>query len=604
MYPILKVCLLIIIYVSTSTVLLSNNKLDSLIQVTKTLEDSRKKVKNLIKISEKTLKTDSLTSHQSVLEAISISQKLKNDTILVDSRIQLFQFMRDNYGSRGYQSCLDSLQVLRIELDEKDYYKQKNKINILIGSMYVQLKNFDKALEVTEEIYNTYVERGDTTGQHFMVNLFYNAHAYMRLHKLPQAISRYKELERKAESAGRNDLLFPAYSNLDGLFSKIKDYERSIEYGRRALNLVPPQNSGRLKILFNLGNRFFNVNQLDSSEYYLLQVRDHPKTKPSLLISTNSLLAEISLLKGENDMAEQYLRKANKLKAGSETTIDGVNLLYVEAVLEHEKGNTTLAKKLLIQSINEIEKRNSESNHSNKQQRYDKYLTWTLNGQSKRIYKAYAEVVDSMMNESIINNTIKHEIAFEAIEKKQEIEFLKKENEFKALKIGSIKSTNNLLALLSLSLISALYFFFKSNKSRKENLEIVEGQNVNLQSLNQSLKTELKNAQSVVGNWDNIKDQMIELPGKEKRKLRIGEILYIKSDGNGLYIFTNSDKHHVWLRLKHIFDLLPESVFKQCHKSYIVNIKEIEKLNTKYLMIKGTKVPLGGKYKDKLHSVL
>lgn len=82
---------------------------------------------------------------------------------------------------------------------------------------------------------------------------------------------------------------------------------------------------------------------------------------------------------------------------------------------------------------------------------------------------------------------------------------------------------------------------------------------------------------------------------KNKRgiiSVRFREILYLESERHLITIWTKTDRHSCYGRLEKLLEQLPES-FVQCHKSYIVNMKEINQIErTGIRMEGGTIVPV------------
>ncbi len=89
-------------------------------------------------------------------------------------------------------------------------------------------------------------------------------------------------------------------------------------------------------------------------------------------------------------------------------------------------------------------------------------------------------------------------------------------------------------------------------------------------------------------------------------KIKLSEIFYVKSDSNYVEVFLESKKHLVRSTLKNFSELLPEHMFLQVHRSYIVNVKKIESLGDGEVRLNSDKsVPLSANYKeDVIHKVV
>lgn len=71
----------------------------------------------------------------------------------------------------------------------------------------------------------------------------------------------------------------------------------------------------------------------------------------------------------------------------------------------------------------------------------------------------------------------------------------------------------------------------------------------------------------------------------------IDEILYIKSDGNYLEVILIEGKKVVRSNFQSLLKLLPSEDFVLVHRSYIVNIKHIQKIENNKLIVKEETIP-------------
>ena len=87
--------------------------------------------------------------------------------------------------------------------------------------------------------------------------------------------------------------------------------------------------------------------------------------------------------------------------------------------------------------------------------------------------------------------------------------------------------------------------------------------------------------------------------GYEHIKVRIDDILYIKSDADYTEIFTQEKKFLSSEPLRYWLEHLPDYQFARVHKSYIVNTAEIEKISGNRIYLnKDMVIPIGRSYKD------
>lgn len=83
-------------------------------------------------------------------------------------------------------------------------------------------------------------------------------------------------------------------------------------------------------------------------------------------------------------------------------------------------------------------------------------------------------------------------------------------------------------------------------------------------------------------------------------KLKIEDILFIKSDKNYLEVFLSGKKHLVRGKLLDFAKNLSSDKFIQVHRSYVVNAEAVEKFGAGFLLINDIEIPVGVNYKDEL----
>lgn len=83
-------------------------------------------------------------------------------------------------------------------------------------------------------------------------------------------------------------------------------------------------------------------------------------------------------------------------------------------------------------------------------------------------------------------------------------------------------------------------------------------------------------------------------------KLRLDEVLFVKSDNNYLEIHTPNKTHVVRSTLKDFGVILPPHKFVQVHRSFIVNVEMVDKILANQLVIGKHEIAISGKYKDQL----
>ncbi|MGY0426639.1 MAG: LytR/AlgR family response regulator transcription factor [Polaribacter sp.] len=86
--------------------------------------------------------------------------------------------------------------------------------------------------------------------------------------------------------------------------------------------------------------------------------------------------------------------------------------------------------------------------------------------------------------------------------------------------------------------------------------------------------------------------------GKNKfSKVFINDILYVEGLKNYISIYLKDKRIITYSTLKHIAENLPKSDFIQIHKSYIISLKHIDKIDNDSLWIHKKELPIGNTYR-------
>ncbi len=87
-------------------------------------------------------------------------------------------------------------------------------------------------------------------------------------------------------------------------------------------------------------------------------------------------------------------------------------------------------------------------------------------------------------------------------------------------------------------------------------------------------------------------------------KLILADILYFEADRNYCKIFTKKNEYLLVTTLKGIGQKLPSSHFIRIHRSYLVNLSQIDEVASNYLVISNKTLPISKSLKSKLLSRL
>lgn len=101
-----------------------------------------------------------------------------------------------------------------------------------------------------------------------------------------------------------------------------------------------------------------------------------------------------------------------------------------------------------------------------------------------------------------------------------------------------------------------------------------------------------------------INDALFIKQGHFFHKVKTEDILYLESDNNYVNVYTAKSKMLVRNTLPDYLELLNSKLFYRIHRSYAVNVHHIQSINSEFLLVNNTELPLSKTYRDNLLSVL
>lgn len=104
-------------------------------------------------------------------------------------------------------------------------------------------------------------------------------------------------------------------------------------------------------------------------------------------------------------------------------------------------------------------------------------------------------------------------------------------------------------------------------------------------------------------NTEAAKDYLFVNIQLKKVKIRFADILYIESQKEYVKIVTMDASYLTKMATHEIEELLPDSLFKRVHRSYIVAVDKISSFNSEMVEINGASIPVGRGYKDVLEEL-
>ncbi len=514
---------------------------------------------------------------------------IENDTALAQKYINEFSDLADNSKDKKTEAKLLYLKG-RLAYYQSRYIEAKPLIEKSLGKYRVlyDLKGESEALNILGLVY--------------------------RNMSMPDEAKKYHQLSIDICNK-ENDLdgLARAYTNIAAVEEIIGNYTSAIDYGYKAKSLCE-----KLNDIPCLANTYTNLaivyyqqsNISDAINYKKKAIKLHKRTENKMQTLRNiaNLGAFYSSI-DSNLIAVKYYEEALKMskemgnkkqEANQIMSIGGVFhftkdyekalIYYKRAIKIYESINDTNSaitsnlnigallceQKLLSEGIPYLEKAldlSKKAKEVRKTIRANDYLA-RANFFAGNFEKAYLLNDDyHQLKDSIFN--VEKTKAIEEIEEKYENEKLTKENAEQELdlakKDAQLRISIGSLIATVVGLVLLAFMF----RERNTKLCLLEDKETELYGRNQELIQELEKAKEQNNKSSNFQNRSIQLTNHSKTIIPLKDILYVKSEGNGIRIITTSEKHWVWQALKNFKAMLPETMFSQIHKSYLINLDHV-----------------------------
>jgi len=91
---------------------------------------------------------------------------------------------------------------------------------------------------------------------------------------------------------------------------------------------------------------------------------------------------------------------------------------------------------------------------------------------------------------------------------------------------------------------------------------------------------------------------------KQLKKILFKDIIFIESMENYVVIQTVACKEVVYTTLKQLYESLPKDIFRQVHRSYIVNINQVNAIDGNQLNVNSYKIPVARNFRDEIYNMI
>lgn len=482
-------------------------------------------------------------------------------------------------------------------------------ILVNLAALNVESGNLNKALEHYRTFKSTVGKNPSVAVKNAQVTAQVGLGIVLKnQNKLAEAAQETKEGLELAKRYGYTDRIWDFYDNLGVIYGRMGDYQSKLEYQRKALYAINPNNAYVAVLYNNLANAFLKLNMSDSAAYYFQKAADDPRTKWKSLIHTYNGLSQVYFEKGRYSDALAWSDKALPLadKTGNAMTIVSAQFRRAKALMglkRYQDAIDIFNRILVMMDANKdfafVEERSNTR----------KYLAQAIalrqgTPEVADLIDAFAKGRDSIHNFVVTQAVEEMRIRYETQLKEDSLRILQMEH-----RLEKAKTTRYQLGLiggllLALSLAGLLFYFLRQ---RRLEAEILQRQNEELRRENgvlfaQMLQIEQSAAPRTLHDFANTS---VVLNGNEKTVFRIGDIFYIQSQGNGVQVCTPDGRSWRWQTMRNLEEALPSPPFLRVHRSYLINAMHIRQYRSNQLTLSnGDVVPVGATQTPRLEAFL
>jgi hypothetical protein len=390
-------------------------------------------------------------------------------------------------------------------------------------------------------------------------------------------------------------------NNLSILYRLEKRYPEALNIQDRAIEYVDGNQNRLGTLIYNKALVHQNLHNLDSTITLLNGLlSDTLKIEAETENLAWSLLTSSYLELKENEKADVTFKKYLESCTRYDVPVTLDRRKSLEARIWIQEGQLLKARSLLREEIDSVKIYDPEN--AGLLSSLYKYLNVTyLDGRDfvkgKNTLDETYNVLNAIWEKVNKDDVEKWEKRYALAEKNRAIESQQQELIYQS---SRIKQRNILIFLLA-SMLGLIVFLLRSyrknNKLLKINNQIIQAEGEKFKAENELLQNKLSDLEHKLDADESILDEFLVLPGGKDR-VRLKDIIYVRSVDNGMQFVTTVGNYFKWGALTNLMTLLPDQFFKRSSRSFIVNTTHINAINTKTLtMSNGDTVKLTDKSK-------
>lgn len=521
-------------------------------------------------------------------------------TQYVDREFELYLLLAQTYDLVGKQDSASLWANYALQMSKKlgDKRKEYRAASIVADKILIGHQRPDSALYFLLPYWERLEkETNDTLLPQKIKYLHTIGSCYHQSNKIVEAVDFLLKGVELAKKHNRTENLFSFYAGLANFLAEKMDFKASLEYSRLALRTLPVGHVNAPGVFNIAANAFYKMNQLDSAQWYSNQVLEASSSSPQRKATAHVMLAQIAQKQKKVYLSIEEAQKAIIITEQIGDQRGRARAMHIQSVGLMELRKYQEAVDQLEEVLSFYEKVPGDP------WRFERVAVLAALNKAKlllagkpeisELFEDYVAARDTTYDEKLIDKiqTLRHE--FEAEEKEEKIQQ-------QDLELKTTRKINLLLVVsVCLVLFIAGLIWYILRLSKKQNQMLLE-QNEALRSANETLIQSI-HEHSNGNTLQSIKESTLVLTNRDKTVLRLGDILYLQSQENGVQLHTNDARHWDWQNMKNYVGVLPDQLFLQIHRSYTVNITEVKARRANSLILSnGVELPIGVRYRPQV----
>jgi tetratricopeptide (TPR) repeat protein len=515
-----------------------------------------------------------------VNDSDALALAIKNDDAL--GQVTTYKSIGRNLKSLGRIEEAIQKTVLAKDIAVAENLTQEYaNVNNALGVLYRVNGEFEKSLEVFNDALK------QTKNTRVLALIYMNkGNTLSELMRLDEAADNYFAGLKINENINDEKGRLQSYNNLSVLFKKAKRYEKAIYYAKQSLEISKKNGvKNSMAVSYdNLANFYDLTNKSDSIVWYrkeAIKLFDEVNDEKNLARCHHNL-GHYYMLHNNLSEAKKYLNKALEKRLKIKNSIDIASTQTSLGIIADKEKDYSLAEDYLLKAKELVKNEKTENK------------AFLLNALSDH-YKMKGDLENALIEKQAAMNLkdslLQSDEVVEVLSKNHEYQIDKKNEEIQNAESFKSKYNNNRLVfavLLFCVFLIALYSFVRWKKLDFKKKQLL------LEKSKIEEKHELTLAELETERKKTIIDHIIL---KNKTKIILDDLYYIRSDDHYLEFITKLKKEINRGSLKQLENQLPSNFFR-CHKSYIVNTNYIKSNNVKeIIMANNDVIPISRNYK-------